>query len=576
MKKRLYMVSVATITVSLIISFLIAIPLVQNIYRSQVQRGLKDSLILLSNMKIAQTEDMETFIQDYAAQLTQNGHHVRITLIDLQGNVLCDSKTSEPMENHLQRPEIQQALNSTWGFDSRTSQSITKEEYYYAAFYPGGTIIYRLATPLGGLSATQYLLWGCAAIGIIIGLVLAFSTARITVNYFLKPIHSLIATTREITAGNLSVRAENAPAEMGELSTAFNIMTERLETAHKELENSRDTLNSILSGMDDGVIAVNSKNDILLLTPRAQELLGVPASRKKLKNCGENYAAVYHLLKKAMTQNAAVTEEFQNATPKNSILHVYAAPMTNRSGGALAVIADVTRIKMLEQIRSEFVANVTHELKTPLTSIRGYIELLKDDKRDSQTRNQFYEIIEIEAERLQNLIDDILALSVIEHGHEDNIQYSTNILENAQIVTERLKPVAEKAEVQVTLKIDPSLFVNAAPSRLQQLIWNLTENAIKYNKKNGTVQIIGKKERGFHIIQIKDTGIGIKEEHLPRIFERFYRVDKGRSRQMGGTGLGLSIVKHIVNLYHGDISVESVYGNGTVFTVRFPQFNNND
>lgn len=571
MKKRLYIVSVATITISLIISFLIAIPLMQGIYRNQVQRGLKDNLVLLSNMNIAQSGDMEKFAEYYASQLTQNGHDVRITLIDLQGNVLCDSKVNEQMENHLQRPEVQQALQSAWGFHSRNSQSISKEEYYYAAFYPGGDIIYRLATPLGGLSATQYLLWGCALAGILIGLILAFSAARITVSYFLKPINSLITATREITAGNLSVRAENAPAEMGELSTAFNIMTERLETAHEDLENSRDTLNSILSGMDDGVIAVNSKNDILLLTPRAQELLGTYAPKKKLKDCGENYATVSNLLKKAMTQGTAFTEEFQNTSPKNGILHIYASPMTDRSGGgALAVISDITRIKMLEQIRSEFVANVTHELKTPLTSIRGYIELLKDDKRDAQTRDQFYEIIEIEAERLQNLIDDILALSVIEHGHEDNVQYRSNILENAQAVAERLEPVAEKAAVRVTLDIDPSLYVNAAPSRLQQLIWNLTENAIKYNHVDGTVQIIGKRERGFNIIQIKDTGIGMKDEHLPRIFERFYRVDKGRSRQMGGTGLGLSIVKHIVNLYHGDISVESVYGKGTTFTVRLP------
>lgn len=571
MKKRLYIVSVAAITLSLVISFLIAIPLVQNLYRKQVQNGLKDSLILLAHLDTSAYGNFQDFAVDYAQQLAQNGHPVRITLIDLQGNVLSDSEKDAISENHRQRPEIQQALTGTWGFDSRPSQSVPEEEYYYAAYYNGGDIIFRLAIPLHDLSQTQYLFWGCACIGILLGLILAFFAVRLTSNYFLRPINSLITTTREITAGDFSVRAENAPAELGELSTAFNIMTDRLESAHKELENSRDTLNSILSGMDDGVIAVNNKNRILLLTPRAQELLGSPHSSITLENCGGNFQTVSCLLKQCMESGSCVIQEIPVHAPKESILHIYAAPMTGRSGGgALAVIADVTRIKQLEQIRSEFVANVTHELKTPLTSIRGYVELLKDETRDAETRRQFYDIIEIEAERLQNLIDDILALSVIEHGHEETEHYRSNVLENAQIVKKGLQPVAEKAQVDMQIDIPPSLCVHAAPGRLQQLLWNLTENAIKYNREHGTVTILGRQERGYAVIQVKDTGIGIQDEHLPRIFERFYRVDKGRSRQMGGTGLGLSIVKHIVNLYHGDISVTSVYGEGTVFTIRLP------
>ena len=288
-------------------------------------------------------------------------------------------------------------------------------------------------------------------------------------------------------------------------------------------------------------------------------------------DCGTHYLAVQAMLDRVMAGEKPFTETLTLAAPTERILEIYAARVEgDASGGALAVISDVTRLRKLEIMRSEFVANVTHELKTPLTSIRGYIELLKSEERDRQTALSFYEIIEIEAERLQKLTDDLLQLSDIEHGGGEAEVVPVPLEEVVDRVIATLRPEAEARNIALHPFIEPGLQVCAQSGRLYQLIKNLMENAVKYNRDGGAVNLSAAVERGVAVIRVHDTGIGIPPEHLERIFERFYRVDKGRSRELGGTGLGLSIVKHIVSLYGGDVRVDSAVGVGTTFTVRLP------
>ena len=230
----------------------------------------------------------------------------------------------------------------------------------------------------------------------------------------------------------------------------------------------------------------------------------------------------------------------------------------------------MTEVRKLQQLRSEFVANVTHELKTPLTSIRGFIELLKSGDRDEETRQYFYDVLDIEAERLHHLIDDMLVLSQIENAKDDVQTVPCNLNQEIETVLRRAKPIAEKNGIVLRLEAEEAFLVASSPTRLQQLFGNLVENAIKYNKPQGRVTVTLQRQRNMVLVKVKDTGIGIPQEHLPRLFERFYRVDSSRSREIGGTGLGLSIVKHLAGLYHGDVSVESVVGEGSVFTVRLP------
>ncbi len=233
--------------------------------------------------------------------------------------------------------------------------------------------------------------------------------------------------------------------------------------------------------------------------------------------------------------------------------------------------AMLAKMRELERVRSTFVANVTHELKTPLTSIKGYVELLKNEERDKKTRRSFYEIIDIEAERLHALIEDILELSVLENNKADPRLQICDLAALGRQIQDRFRPQAEKAGVTLTVLIPKRLHLRGIPSRFKQLISNLVDNAIKYNKPGGSVLLRAFRESGHVVIRVSDTGIGIPEEHLSHIFERFYRVDKGRSREMGGTGLGLSIVKHVVQLHGGAISVDSAPGQGTQFTVRLPE-----
>ena len=310
--------------------------------------------------------------------------------------------------------------------------------------------------------------------------------------------------------------------------------------------------------MDDGVLAVDQYDNILLFNERVKALLqnsGLKIGEKLDGSIVLSQLAGY--LREALETDSVVRKEIKLSNPER-IMTVYAAPLNaeDAKDGGLLVLSDVTEVRKLQQLRSEFVANVTHELKTPLTSIRGFIELLKSGDRDEETRQYFYDVLDIEAERLHHLIDDMLVLSQIENAKDDVQTVPCNL--NQEI------------ETVLRLEAEEAFLVASSPTRLQQLFGNLVENAIKYNKPQGRVTVTLQRQRIMVLVKVKDTGIGIPQEHLPRLFERFYRVDSSRSREIGGTGLGLSIVKHLAGLYHGDVSVESVVGEGSVFTVRLP------
>jgi two-component system phosphate regulon sensor histidine kinase PhoR len=278
---------------------------------------------------------------------------------------------------------------------------------------------------------------------------------------------------------------------------------------------------------------------------------------------------INHLLGETIEKNAPLTNEIIIGSPEDKVLRIYTSPVKSQdskgiNSGGIVFIQDITNIKKLEQIRTEFVSNVTHELKTPLTSIRGFIETLRSGAlNDKEVADRFLEIIDIEAERLYMLINDILQLSEIETKQKDSNIDSYSLKSIVEETISILQGVADKKSVELKYDIGDSITIVANRDRIKQLLINLIDNSIKYN-------IRALKSEGKIIITVKDTGIGMAKEHLPRIFERFYRVDKGRSRNMGGTGLGLSIVKHIVNLYSGDIKVNSELGVGTEFIVRFP------
>ncbi len=572
MRKRFFRAATVSIVAGLVIAFLFAIPLMGQLYTDETQKRLETVLTLAEGYELTD-EGYEMLAQRVGDRLASEETAVRFTIIDADGVVLGDSTAAAAeMENHRERPEVEQALRTGSGSDIRRSETTGSREMYFARRVElpgGGQGVYRASLPLNQLGRMQATLWSCAAIGIFMGLIVALFSAHYAAGRVVEPLQRLTRAARSISAGETAAPVEDVPDEMGELAGAFNYMSERLSAAYRKLENNNEQLAAVLQGMNDGVVAVDAQGNITLMTERARELLGSYAGTvRRLSECGTHYLAVQAMLEKVMQGGEAFTQPLSITVPAERELEVYVSRLSGNASGALAVISDVTRIRKLERMRSEFVANVTHELKTPLTSIRGYIELLMAEERDAQTTRSFYEIIEIEAERLQKLTDDLLQLSDIENGSTEREVTPIPLAETVEKVIKTLRPEAQARGISLHAFVEPGLQVVAAPHRLYQLIKNLMENAVKYNRDGGAVNLSAATERGVAVIRVHDTGIGIPPEHLERIFERFYRVDKGRSRDLGGTGLGLSIVKHIVNLYGGDVRVDSEPGVGTTFTVR--------
>lgn len=572
MRKRFFRAATLSILAGLLIAFLFAVPLMEQVVIEETEQQLRLALTLVNGYP--QAEDSETLVREVAAQLEQSEQNLRLTIISEDGQVLADSEAAAAqMEGHADRPEVRQALTGTVGRSIRKSETTGQRQLYLAQLrtLPDGTRqVVRAAVPLERMGSTSLLLWGCGLIGISMGLVVALFAANYSAGRVMEPLHKLTQAVRSVSVGDEPVHVADAPDEMGELSMAFNRMSERLAAAHRQLARSNEQMAGILQGMDDGVVAVDSDGTISLITNRARELLGPSAgTARRLSDCGGDYRRLQALLEQVMRTGKDARDVWLLGGAEERMVQVYAAPVQEEHVRAgLAVLSDITRLHKLEVMRSEFVANVTHELKTPLTSIRGYIELLKSGERDAETARSFYEIIEIEAERLQKLTDDLLQLSDIENGGNDTEVPLTPLADVVERVVNTLRPEAEQKQVELDVTVEPGLKVRAHTRRLYQLVKNLMENAVKYNRAGGNVRLTAGVEMGVAVIRVQDTGIGIPPEHLDRIFERFYRVDKGRSRELGGTGLGLSIVKHIVSLYGGDIHVTSQPGEGTTFTVR--------
>ncbi len=365
------------------------------------------------------------------------------------------------------------------------------------------------------------------------------------------------------------------------LLLSFFIHTrKKLKRSLQELSQRTLELETILNSALGGVIAVDKKNRITLINSTAIEMFHI----KKKKIIGEDilltlrHSAFNDFLRQHKKDIEKNNQQVMDFPYNNHYYRVYLSNIFNQesqeeTNGMLMIIQDITNVRKLEQMRSDFVSNVTHELKTPLTSIQGFIETLKNGAiKDPKVLSKFLDIIDIEADRLSLLIGDILQLSEIETMKEDVRIECFKVSEILKEVLEILKSPAEKKSIEITWQKDTSLeSVCMNKDRLKQILINLVDNGIKYTDRGGSVCIsFVKLENKMLKILVNDNGIGISKEHLPRIFERFYRVDKGRSRNEGGTGLGLSIVKHIVQLYHGELNAYSELGKGTSFVIKLP------
>lgn len=491
---------------------------------------------------------------------------IRVTYIDADGNVRYDSAKQEITENHLKRVEIQEALLKGTGTDIRQSETLGVRMVYVADRLSDGRFI-RSAITAGTFSlGKDYMTYIVTAIFTVIFLSMLI-IERFS-SFLLAPIEELSFATDRIARGELSRRVSvKKDAELRKLSTNFNNMAERLESTFKESLDKQNRLEAILKSMSNGVIALDNSNRIIMMNPFAKTIFGILGDVISMPILDiEGLRPLLEILESDQEEL-----EIRIGKPVRKDLKVKKADILGErmnKVGTVIVVQDITDVRRLENMRSQFVANVSHELKTPLTSIKGFSETLKY-VQDEATRIKFLDIINEESERLTRLINDILTLSSIEQSREIKVE-SIDVVEETQRIYDILLPLAVDRNIELTLTAASSPILMADRDMYNQMIINLIENAIKYTEPNGKVKVRIESATGMLILTIRDTGVGIPAKHMSRIFERFYRVDTARDRSKGGTGLGLAIVKHIVMAFHGTINVESEVGKGTLFTIRLP------
>ncbi|EMT53107.1 two-component sensor histidine kinase [Brevibacillus borstelensis AK1] len=510
------------------------------------------------------------------------GEEVRLTLIDRTGRVLFDNTyEQERMENHADRPEFSAALRGETGIDRHYSETLGYEMMYVAVpIVVEDQIIgaVRSAMSMQDITDTVHNLWYSLVTGLLVTLVLgSIVVSRISYN-ITRPIEEITRVARNITQREYESRVRiKAKDEIGQLATAINFMASSLEQQMYEISENQQRLSGVLTNMTSGVIFISEQRRIMLVNPAVERLLGTSANDligKLHIEAGKSFGLSQYI-DRCLDRGEKFRQEVHIYYPQERILEVNFAPYINFKGeakGVVVVLHDFTEVRRLEKMRSDFVANVSHELRTPITSIKGFTETLLDGAmQDEETCRNFLQIISDESERLYRMIRDILDLSKIEQKRISLNLVQVNVQDLISSTVALLQEQAQRKQISITLpKAEPRITLTTDKDCLQQIILNLVTNAVVYTPEGGAITLELRQDSRHVQIQVTDTGIGIPEQDLPRIFERFYRVDKARSRDSGGTGLGLAIVKHLVESLHGQITVKSVEGKGSTFTVTLP------
>ncbi|MFW6200250.1 MAG: HAMP domain-containing sensor histidine kinase, partial [Gemmatimonadota bacterium] len=493
---------------------------------------------------------------------------------DASGVVLGDSDVPPArlpeVENHRNRPEIVEAIRSgpgAVGFAVRRSTTVDRRLLYAARVTEmgGERVTLRLAASVDELDAALER-FRRTQIGVgILALILAAAFAHALGARLASPLAGVSGAVRSVAEGDLDVRAPRGSRlrELDELGGAFNRMTEELDTQMSELGRQRDRMQALIDSMAEGVLALTDDARILRTNEAARELLELPEPHL--------YAPVGSLIRNPELRElleSAVVRSFQSRELALGERHVIVQSRVLAEGGAVVTLLDVTELRRLEQVRRDFVANASHELKTPLTSMRGFAETLLEEDPGPEMRQRFLKAIHDNTIRLQRLIDDLLDLSRLESGGWVAKPESLRVAPVVQEVWTDLQDRAERKELD--FEVEGEAVARADPRGLAEVLRNLLENSIQYTPDGGRVWVEIRDRGSETEIRVCDTGMGISSAALPRVFERFYRADPARSREEGGTGLGLAIVKHLVDAMDGRVAAESRLGRGTTFTVTLP------
>ena len=542
---------------------------------------LHSDAILLRDISIGHIDSLPDSSFQLRIRALGSRTDTRYTVIASDGRVLADSR-EEPaaMDNHRDRPEILAAAQEGTGTATRYSRTLAETSMYLAIpVMKDGSIagFVRTSVPLAALERQRGQIrrgvFAATALPVLAALLLGLLIVR----GFTRPLLAMTDAARAVAGGDYGhhVRIDRKD-EIGALADALNAMTAQLKSQIDTISADRNKTVAILSGMVEGVVAVDREERVVHVNAAAQAILGIDAKNALGRRIWEvtRVVEVSEALGDAMKQNRVRVSEVRMPTPqKDQIIQITAAPLKDANDhldGAIVVLHDVSELRQLESVRRDFVANISHELKTPLAAIRGLVETLIDDREmDTATRERFIEKVRDQSMRLSNIVSDLLTLSRLESG-ASGLRFEPLDLRDA--VTESYRSQVHSAETrQVSLRArvpDTPVAIDGDGEALRELVDNLVSNAIKFTPAGGKVDVRLAVEGSQVVLEVEDTGIGIPLEAQGRVFERFYRVDKARSRQMGGTGLGLSIVKHVVLAHGGSVSLRSAPGRGSTFRVQ--------
>lgn len=597
---QIFPANVLTILLVIVVVSWYGVVSLQEFYLQDTESDLESRALLISSKVKEYLRDLRTAdLKEYCIQAGRSSG-TRITVISTAGMVLADSNEDpETMENHSHRVEIIAAVAGQVGVSRRFSKTLQENMIYVAipltnisveALSPDNTVkrveaVLRTSVSVASLDTTLMHIKIRIILASLAVLILAGGVTLLISRNISKPLEQMTRSAERFASGDFSIRMlpvvkKTASLEVATLAASMDRMAELLDEKIEAIITQRNQLETVFSSMIEAVIAIDTEERVLSINDAAAELFGVDkktASGKIVQQIVRNVQLQRHISQTLAARESVVDEIVIQGEGGDRFLQTNVVILGNSAGenaGVLVVMNDVTKIRRLENVRRDFVANVSHELRTPITSIRGYVETLLDgalDIREDAVR--FLEIVLHQSERLATIIDDLLALSKIEEDAKRGAIPLTigplrPVLE-AAVQTCQLQ--ADQAGIAVVINCPEEVVAEMNATLLEQAVVNLLVNAITYSRQGGEVCVevaVGKEEQtGTVRIVVRDNGIGIAKEHLPRLFERFYRSDKARSRAHGGSGLGLAIVKHIAEAHDGAIEVQSKEGKGSEFTL---------
>lgn len=568
MKKRIFWSFLLVSFCSLIIFGALSLYFLDNSYTEKTEIHLKSLISLIKNDNVIKSNYPE--LATKYAQLA--GNDLRVAFVNKKGDVLGDSLSLQSYQNHSDRIEIIDAFAKGEGKSIRFSETDKKMTIYIAEKLDENTII-RLSVPL--MDSVNFILFSLplVLISLIIAVIIAFLLSKKLSSFIIKPILNFSEKIKiNENQENLSI---NLPyEELRPIANRFEILNSNIKEYFEKLKNENNKINIILEKMREGVIILEKNKDVLLINNSAIKFLGAneDISDKNILFYTRN-SVINNSIDNVIISKELSELNIPQGVLSSKALRFYISPIIEEEvvQSVVIIIRDVTAIIKAEQIRREFVANVSHELKTPITSIKGFSELLLEGKAmDEKTVKEYSKTIISQSERLISLVDDILLLSEVESKTKDSDIEKVNLLEIIKEVKTVLNEQVVQKEITIKLPSNEILY-NANKNSIFELILNLADNSIKYNNQGGVVEINLEEDENNVFLSVFDNGIGIPKEDIGRVFERFYRTEKSRSKKSGGTGLGLSIVKHITELYKGKIEIESKVNELTKITIILPK-----